>query len=61
MTHNFKLITFTLRKSDKWVHKVCIYEKLLRSHEYTCTNESENTVTRQVLDDFMILFHSIQK
>ena len=56
MTHNFELITFKLRRSGKWVHAVYIYKKLLRSHDYTCTNESENTVTLQVVNEFILFY-----
>ena len=53
---NFELITTTFQRNDEWVHIIRTFEKKHISCEYSCTNKNENTVTRQVINEFIFFY-----
>ena len=56
MTTKFELMTTTYRKSGKWVLSLSIFEKNILSYDCSCRNQNENTLTLQVLDEFVFFY-----
>ena len=60
MTTNFELSTLTLRRNGKWVQSFGIFEKNHRSHEVICINKDENIITRQIIDEFIFFYPTME-
>ena len=60
MTTNFALSTLTLLSNGKWVQKFSIFEKKLKSHEVICINKDENIITRQIIDEFICFYPTME-